>query len=80
MLREFLNPRHWVPSAARDFTFSFEQISQLCDQAERIFQLEPSVLKLRGEQGGGQGGVGRQGTGPGPRFGSRPSRFTLASM
>lgn len=24
------------------------QIAQLCDQAERIFQMEPSVLKLRG--------------------------------
>ncbi|PSC71439.1 serine threonine-phosphatase BSL1 [Micractinium conductrix] len=46
VLREFLNPRHWAPSANREFFFTFEQISQLCDQAERIFQQEPSVLKL----------------------------------
>lgn len=98
VLREFLNPRHWAPSANREFFFSYEQvgraacrsmweprrvlfaprsktfsilaawpslvllfikaplpqrspglqIAQLCDQAERIFQQEPSVLKLRG--------------------------------
>ena len=53
MLREFLNPRHWSPSAARDFFFNYDQICQLCDQAERIFQQEPSVLKLRGERGAG---------------------------
>ncbi|KAL4429396.1 hypothetical protein ABPG77_005170 [Micractinium sp. CCAP 211/92] len=47
VLREFLNPRHWAPSANREFFFSYEQIAQLCDQAERIFQQEPSVLKLR---------------------------------
>lgn len=101
MLREFLNPRHWAPSANREFFFTFEQargaggvsggrasgrvlsrragrqgnrhpvppwahiltpasllaastpvqISQLCDQAERIFQQEPSVLKLGGALG-----------------------------
>ena len=48
MLREFLNPRHWAPSSAREFLFNYDQISQLCDLAERIFTQEPSVLKLKG--------------------------------
>ena len=64
VLREFLNPRHWAPSSARDFFFNYDQICQLCDQAERIFQQEPSVLKLRGgcrwgRLGGDSWGLGR---------------------
>eukprot|EP00887_Chlorella_sp_A99_P006383 scaffold3.g6383.t1 len=47
VLREFLNPRHWRPPENRDFAFSYDQIAQLCDQAERIFSREPSVLRLR---------------------------------
>lgn len=47
ILREFLNPRHWHPPESREFPFSFDQISQLCDQVERLFQNEPTVLKLR---------------------------------
>lgn len=46
ILREFLNPRHWRPPESREFPFSFEQIQQLCDQAELIFQQEPTVLRL----------------------------------
>ncbi len=52
VLREFLNPRHWRPPENRDFIFNFDQIRQLCDQAEKLFQRDPSVLKLRGEGGG----------------------------
>lgn len=26
MLREFLNPRHWAPSANREFFFSYDQV------------------------------------------------------
>jgi hypothetical protein len=48
VLREFLNPRHWAPSANREFAFNFDQICQLCDQADEIFKKEPSVLRLRG--------------------------------
>lgn len=48
VLREFLNPRHWRPPENRDFLFNFDQICQLCDQAEKLFQREPSVLRLRG--------------------------------
>jgi hypothetical protein len=50
VLREFLNPRHWRPPENRDFLFTFDQICQLCDQAEELFKREPSVLKLRGER------------------------------
>ncbi len=50
VLREFLNPRHWRPPENRDFLFQYDQICQLCDQAERLFQREPSVLRLRGAQ------------------------------
>lgn len=49
VLREFLNPRHWRPPENRDFLFNYDQICQLCDQAEQLFKREASVLKLRGE-------------------------------
>ena len=50
MLREFLNPRQWKPPEDRTFALDAEQISALCDEAERIFRDEPSVLRLRGER------------------------------
>ena len=48
VLREFLNPRQWKPPEDRTFALDAEQISALCDEAERIFRDEPSVLRLRG--------------------------------
>ena len=48
VLREFLNPRGWKPSEDSKFFLDAEQINQLCDVAEQIFQAEPSVLRLRG--------------------------------
>lgn len=50
VLREFLNPRQWKPPEDRTFALDAEQISALCDEAERIFRDEPSVLRLRGER------------------------------
>lgn len=48
VLREFLNPRGWKPSEDPKFFLDAEQINQLCDVAEQIFQAEPSVLRLKG--------------------------------
>lgn len=61
MLREFLNPRHWAPSGNREFAFNYDQICQLCDQAENIFQTEPSVLKLQGGLDGPAEGAAAEG-------------------
>lgn len=48
VLRELLIPRHWRPSESRDFFLDAEQICQLCDAAETIFQAEPTLLQLKG--------------------------------
>jgi len=48
VLRELLNPRQWKPPEDRAFALDAEQINALCDDAERIFRDEPSVLRLRG--------------------------------
>ena len=49
VLRELLNPRQWKAPEDRAFFLDAEQIASLCDDAERAFQEEPSVLRLRGE-------------------------------
>ena len=49
MLRELLLPRQWKPSEDRSFFLDAEQVNSLCEQAERIFMEEPTVLRLRGE-------------------------------
>ena len=43
-------PRQWKPSEDRAFFLDAEQVSTLCDQAERAFAAEPTVLRLRGER------------------------------
>ncbi len=48
VLRELLNPRQWKPPEDRSFILDGDQINTLCDQAERVFQQEASVLRLRG--------------------------------
>ena len=50
VLRELLVPRQWKPSEDRSFFLDAEQVSTLCDQAERVFAGEPTVLRLRGER------------------------------
>ena len=42
-------PRQWKPSEERSFFLDAEQVNTLCDQAERVFADEPTVLRLRGE-------------------------------
>ena len=49
VLRELMLPRQWKPSEDRSFFLDAEQINTLCDQAERVFLEEPTVLRLRGE-------------------------------
>lgn len=49
VLRELLLPRQWKPSEDRSFFLDAEQVNSLCDQAERMFMEEPTVLRLRGE-------------------------------
>ena len=48
VLLELLNPRQWKPPEDRSFILDGDQINTLCDQAERVFQREASVLRLRG--------------------------------
>ena len=48
VLRELLIPRQWKPSEDRSFFLDAEQVNTLCDQAERVFLEEPTVLRLRG--------------------------------
>ena len=50
VLRELLVPRQWKPSEDRSFFLDAEQVNTLCDQAERVFLDEPTVLRLRGER------------------------------
>lgn len=42
-----LQPRTWRPPEDREFAFSYDEISALCDKAEAVFREEPSVLQLR---------------------------------
>ena len=49
VLRELLLPRQWKPPEDRSFFLDAEQVNSLCDQAERMFMEEPTVLRLRGE-------------------------------
>ena len=49
VLRELLLPRQWKPSEDRSFFLDAEQVNTLCDQAERVFLEEPTVLRLRGD-------------------------------
>ena len=48
VLRELLIPRQWKAPEDRSFFLDAEQIASLCDDVERVFQQEPSVLHLRG--------------------------------
>lgn len=43
-----LNPREWRESEdVREFSYSFDQISLLCDAAENVFRAEETVLALQ---------------------------------
>lgn len=59
VLRELLHPRTWKPSEDRSFILNAEQINELCDEAERIFRDEPTVLQLQGAEKKGRRRRGR---------------------
>ncbi|XP_047317719.1 serine/threonine-protein phosphatase BSL3 [Impatiens glandulifera] len=47
VIAHLLKPRGWKPPVRRQFFLDCNEIADLCDSAERIFTLEPSVLQLR---------------------------------
>eukprot|EP00884_Botryococcus_braunii_P021759 jgi/Botrbrau1/8267/Bobra.0001s0018.1 len=47
VLAELLEPRQWQPPEDRKFVLSLDQVVELCDRAELIFQEEPTVLHLQ---------------------------------
>ena len=42
-----LLPRRWKPPVNRQFFLDSNDITELCDTVQLIFQKEPTVLKLR---------------------------------
>ena len=52
MIHELLRPRMWKPPEDRRFMLDANEINELCDAAEQVFQEEPSVLQLQGERPG----------------------------
>ncbi len=49
VLAQLLDPRQWRPPEDRKFVLNIEQIAELCEDAERIFKDEPTVLHLHGK-------------------------------
>ncbi|CAN4099037.1 unnamed protein product [Withania somnifera] len=47
VISHLLKPRGWKPPVRRQFFLDCNEIADLCDSAERIFAIEPSVLQLR---------------------------------
>ena len=47
VIAHLLKPRGWKPPVRRQFFLDCNEIADLCDNAERIFSSEPSVLQLR---------------------------------
>eukprot|EP00252_Welwitschia_mirabilis_P026986 TRINITY_DN906_c0_g1_i2.p1 TRINITY_DN906_c0_g1~~TRINITY_DN906_c0_g1_i2.p1 ORF type:complete len:944 (-),score=234.90 TRINITY_DN906_c0_g1_i2:748-3579(-) len=47
ILTYLLKPRGWKPPVRRQFFLDCNEISELCDGAERIFSQEPSVLQIK---------------------------------
>ncbi|KAM3303220.1 serine/threonine-protein phosphatase BSL3 isoform X1 [Capsicum chacoense] len=47
LIAHLLKPRGWKPPVRRQFFLDCNEISDLCDSAERIFASEPTVLQLR---------------------------------
>lgn len=49
MIDTLLKPRQWTAPQDRRFFLSAEEISELCEDSEKIFKDEPTVLELSGE-------------------------------
>ncbi|EPS58158.1 serine/threonine-protein phosphatase, partial [Genlisea aurea] len=47
VIDRLLKPRGWKPPVPRQFFLDCNEIADLCDNAERIFSGEPTVLQLR---------------------------------
>ncbi|KAK6926500.1 hypothetical protein RJ641_008219 [Dillenia turbinata] len=47
VIAHLLKPRGWKPPVRRQFFLDCNEIAELCDDAERIFSSEPSVLQLK---------------------------------
>lgn len=59
MLNELLKPRSWKAPEDRRFMLNADEIGELCDNAEKIFRDEPTVLQVggTGERQAAGGGV-----------------------
>ena len=47
VLADLLKPRGWKPPVRRQFILDCGEIAELCENAERIFAREPSVLQIK---------------------------------
>ncbi|XP_022752510.1 serine/threonine-protein phosphatase BSL3 [Durio zibethinus] len=47
VIAHLLKPRGWKPPVRRQFFLDCNEISDLCESAERIFAVEPTVLRLK---------------------------------
>ncbi|KAG6517035.1 hypothetical protein ZIOFF_020412 [Zingiber officinale] len=47
VVAHLLKPRGWKPPVRRQFFLDCNEISELCDSAERIFTSEPTVLQIK---------------------------------
>ncbi|KAJ6846857.1 serine/threonine-protein phosphatase BSL3-like isoform X3 [Iris pallida] len=47
VIAHLLKPRGWKPPVHRQFFLDCNEIADLCDSAERIFSIEPSVLQIK---------------------------------
>ncbi|KAH7295189.1 hypothetical protein KP509_27G036500 [Ceratopteris richardii] len=47
VISQLLRPRGWKPPLHRQFILDCNEIVELCECAERIFSMEPTVLQLR---------------------------------
>ncbi|GLT81944.1 hypothetical protein SLE2022_003660 [Rubroshorea leprosula] len=47
VIAHLLKPRGWKPPVRRQFFLDCNEIADLCDNAERIFSSEPTVLQLK---------------------------------
>ncbi|KAL4332010.1 hypothetical protein GQ457_07G042910 [Hibiscus cannabinus] len=47
VIAHLLKPRGWKPPVCRQFFLDCNEISDLCESAERIFNVEPTVLQLK---------------------------------
>ena len=70
VINELLRPRTWKAPDDRQFFLTAQDIGELCDNAERIFREERTVLDLHGtggSRGGGMAYAAAERGGPGLR-------------